>query len=159
MFRLVSKWNLIVKISFNTHCIHSYICILPQKVASHTKIVFFGSQLKIWNTSTCTVPSCVGLHTCTCTSFSWDDFFVCEWPFNSISQYITTCLILCTACSDVRPNETYFVKISLGKKAPNSDRYPVSDRPTSTQRYIFRVEHHHKTTLHMGHTLWIAMCM
>ena len=39
-------------------------------------------------------------------------------------------------------------------KASVSDRYPVSDHQTSTQPYIIKLEHHHKTTLHMDrHTL------
>ena len=33
-------------------------------------------------------------------------------------------------------------------KAPVCDRYPLSDHPTLTQSYIFKVEYHHVTTLH-----------
>ena len=39
------------------------------------------------------------------------------------------------------------------------DWYMVSDRPTSTQPYIFKVEYHHKTTLHTHcYSQCVSMC-
>ena len=44
-------------------------------------------------------------------------------------------------------------------KAPVGDWYMVSDRPTSTQPYIFKVEYHHKTTLHTHcYSQCVSMC-
>ena len=86
-------------------------------------------------------------------------FRFCEILRTVCIQYVCVCVCACMGvCLCIQYSPIVLPNIllrcwcwvwkTLGGKAPLSDRWTVSDRPTSSQPYIFKVEYHHVTTLH-----------
>ena len=73
------------------------------------------------------------------------------WLKKELNYFYLNCIACQTSHWVNQPtNRTYVTHRPMGW-APVSDRYLVSDYPSSTQPYNFKVEYHHKTTLHMDY--------